>query len=390
MRGCLRKAQNTKRGLPKGHSSWDIILPLGRGPNGKHKQKWVRFHGTKKQAEEKLTELAGEVHKGEFVEPSQLTLSEWLDEWLEKAIKPPRCTENTYATYSGVVKNHLKPALGQMALQQLSALDIERYYADLKLAPRSVAVHHTILSGALKAAVRAKKLRTNVAPDVMNKPRDSGHVLDNYWTAEEAKRFLDTVKADGSAQYAALFALALDSGVRKAELLGLRWTDLQSGTLHVDRQLLDGGNDELKFCPPKRGGRRKIDLSDETLALLKTHRAKQAELKLANRLHFVDHGLMFSQAWEHQTGGGSRLGNPLRMIDKQLKRLCETASVKPITMHGLRHTCATLLLAAGVPPHVVQKRLGHKKVEITLGVYAHVLPNQQADAAFRLSALLHG
>jgi hypothetical protein len=93
VRGCLRKAK-TKLGLSKGEHSWDIILSLGRGADGKYKQKWVRFHGTRKQAEQKLTELTGEVHRGEFVEPSKLTVGRWLDEWLEKAIRPPLYTEH--------------------------------------------------------------------------------------------------------------------------------------------------------------------------------------------------------------------------------------------------------------------------------------------------------
>src|SRR5262245_38100504 len=114
MRGCLHK-RKTKRGLRKGEYSWSIILPLGRDPQTrKPRQKWVTFHGTRKQAEAKLAELIGEVHRGEFVEPTKVTLGEWLDEWLEKAARPPRRTVNTYRSYSNAVKNHLKPGLGHV------------------------------------------------------------------------------------------------------------------------------------------------------------------------------------------------------------------------------------------------------------------------------------
>jgi len=113
---------------------------------------------------------------------------------------------------------------------------------------------------------------------------------------------------------------------------------------------------------------------------------------MKNRLQYVDNGLMFAQAWEHQTGKHAELGGPLgkTTVGLQLERLCRAARVKRISMHGLRHTCATLLLSAGVPAHVVQRRLGHRGVEITLNLYAHVLPSMQADAASRLATLLHG
>ncbi len=126
MRGCLRKAKTQKRGLPPAVSSWDIILAMGRGADGKHKQKWIRFHGTQKQADQKVSELVGEVYRGEFIEPSKLTLGEWLDTWLETAIAPPRCTANTYLQYRSILENHLKPALGQFQIQKLAHLQIQR------------------------------------------------------------------------------------------------------------------------------------------------------------------------------------------------------------------------------------------------------------------------
>lgn len=240
MRGCLHK-RKTKRGLKPGESSWSIILSLGRDPKtGKQRQKWVTFHGTRKQAEQKLNSLVGEVHKGEFVEPSKVTVGEWLDEWLDKAIKPPRRTENTYDSYYRTIKNHLKPALGHVHLQKLTTLHVERYYADCKLAPGSTAIHHVILVTALDAAINAGLLRSNVPKRATNKPcaRRELDVLENVWSADEARRFLSAVKQHGSTQDKALFALALDSGERKRELLAQQWPDLAGPKLRIDRQLV--------------------------------------------------------------------------------------------------------------------------------------------------------
>jgi len=401
VRGCLQKAK-VKRPLPKGEFAWNIILALGRGADGKHKQKWVRFHGTRKQAEQKLTELTGEVQRGEFVEPSKTTLGEWLDKWLEMAIRP-RCAPNTYSTYFRIMKVHLKPGLGHVLLQQLTPLHVERYYAEKKLAPGTVRMHHTVLTSALNAAVNEGVLRGNVTKRVMNKPRVrfGEDVLDNVWTADEARRFLAAVKQDGNAQYIALFALALDSGLRKGEMLGVQWKDIDGNKLRVERQLIHiertSDSDVVQsgepiFTLPKGKRARSLDLSEETVVMLREHKRQQAELKMANRLHYHDYGLVFAQAWEHKSSKHAVLGGPLNVmtVNKLLTRLCREAGVKRLTVHGLRHTCATLSFLANVPAHVVQRKLGHTSVEMTLNIYSHVLPSMGEDAASRLATLLYG
>jgi integrase len=134
------------------------------------------------------------------------------------------------------------------------------------------------------------------------------------------------------------------------------------------------------------------DFAEAQCATFYAETMGRLEVKMANRNHYHDYGLIFAQSWEHVSGKSADLGAGLAKwgINKNLVRLCAIAKVRPITVHGLRHTSATLLLAAGVPPHVVQRRLGHKRVEMTLNLYAHVLPSMQADAASRLAVLLHG
>lgn len=399
MRGCLQKAKlsaKTMASFKKGECRWRIILSLGRGADSKYKQRWISFTGTRKQAEVKLRELTGEVDRGEFIEPSKITVGAWLDQWVESAAKPPRLAENTYTTYKNIIDAHLKPALGAHTLQRLAPMHIERYYAESKLAPRTMAVHHAVLTSALKAAVKNELLRRNPAERVTNKPRirTSEDVLDNVWTAEDARKFLTAVKQTQSAQQAALFALALDGGLRNGELLGLQWQDIDftSRSLRVERQLLKWSEEGLITSLPKGKRARSLDLSEETVVLLREHKRQQAELKMANRPQYVDHGLIFAQAWEHQSSRHSVLGGPLHkvFITRQLEKLCGPAGVKRISAHGLRHTCATLLLSASVAAHVVQRRLGHKNIAVTLDIYGHVLPSMQQDAASRLATLLHG
>ena len=391
MRGSLKRRYK---------GSWSIILDLGYQTDPdtgrrKRRQKWITVRGTKRDTERRLAELVNDTNKGTFVEPSKVTIGEWLDMWLEKAIRPPRRTLRAYETYKSAIARHLKPSLGAIRLQDLRALDVERYHADLGLAPATGEKHHAILNSALKAAVRADLLHRNVATLAVNKPRaPQGHedVLANVWEAHEARLFLETAKAAGP-QPAAFYSLALDTGMRKSELCGLKWTDLDAqGRLTVQRQLIKPGSSPI-FGPVKNKTPRALELAPETLRVLRTHKAHQAESKLRNRQHYRDYGLMFAKEWDGLQRRHDVLGNPLQVNNlgqREYAKLIAASGVRRIKFHGMRHTCATLLLQAGVQPHVVQKRLGHKRIEMTLSIYAHALPAMQQDAAARLGAILHG
>jgi integrase len=197
----------------------------------------------------------------------------------------------------------------------------------------------------------------------------------------------------GTAGGGALYAVALDGGVRQAELCGLRWSDLDwpTGVLTI-RQQLSRQRPGPVWGPPKNGRPRSLHLSAETLARLRKHLAHQAELKMSNRTTYHDHGLMFCKEWEDLHAQTYALGDPLAMqhLGNQFARVTTAAGVRRIKFHGMRHTCATLLLQANVPVKVVQERLGHASIEITLNVYAHVLPSMQEDAAAKVGAILYG
>jgi integrase len=238
MRGSIRKRYK---------DSWNIILDVGYQldlETGKPKrvQKWFTVQGTKRDAEKKLAELLHDLHRSQYVEPSKLILGDWLTEWLETAIKPPNKRLRTYETYKSVIERHLKPALGHLRLQQLKPTDLKRYYNGAALSPTTLEQHHTLLHSALKAAQLQGLVQRNVASLVIGKPhRPEGRedVLQHCWEAEEARRFIAAAKESG-AQPAAFYTLALDSGVRKGELCGLKWADidLDAGTVAIVRQLI--------------------------------------------------------------------------------------------------------------------------------------------------------
>jgi len=393
MRGSLRQ---------RGAGSWLLTLEFGYrrdSATGKttRARKFITFRGTKREAESKLNDLIADVQHDTFIEPDKRTVAEWLDTWVDLAIKPPQRTHRAYDTYKSVIKLHLKPAFEHVRLQGLRPLDVEAFLAKkaTTFAPAMLEKVFTVLSSALKAAVKSGLVARNVASAVSNKPRaPEGHseAVSNCWSAEDAATFLVVAKEAGP-QPAAFFALALDSGMRKSELAGLRWVDvdLVQGRVLVQRQLLKGG-EKPTFTPPKGKRARTIDIAPETVELLKTHRVKQAAFKMRHRREYHDRGLVFAKPWNEIGRSLSSAGEPLQINnlgEREFAPLITKAEVPPISLHGLRHTCATLLLEAGVQSRVVQERLGHKKIETTLSVYAHVLPGQQRDAAKRLGSLLY-
>jgi integrase len=243
------------------------------------------------------------------------------------------------------------------------------------LSASTIQSHHTIIRSALEAAVRDRLVTRNVATLVKNKPKKAirQDVLDHVWTAEEAGAFLATAKEAGP----------------------LRWddVDLDAGTITIRRSLRGIKDLEPVYGPLKNRLLRTVETAPETVELLRTHKAHQAEAKLRNRTTYRDHGLVFAKEWDDVRGRESSLGSPIQVNSlgqREFARIVEAAGVKRIKFHGLRHTVATLMLQAGEPVHIVQRRLGHSKPEITLGIYAHCLPGQQSGAASRLAELLHG
>jgi integrase len=392
MRGSIKKRYA---------GTWSLILDLGREPDAKgiqkRRQKWVTFKGTKKQAETKLNELINAANGGAFVEPSKMTLIVWLREWLEASVKI-QCRPATYVRYQGIIENHIaKATIADLPLQKLRASHLEAYYAAAAGSMSTKTLHHTVIRLALRKATRDRLVTANVAADLDGRPKRprgrSEDAREHCWTASEAQTFLIAAKAAGP-QEGALYALALDSGARKGELCGLRWSDVdfETGQIRISQQLTKPGP-EPTFGPPKNGRARNVTLSAETLALLKAHKAHQATVKMANRTGYHDFGLVFAKEWGELRARKDLLGQPLQannLGERSFDRVRKAAEIRRIKFHGLRHTCATLLLQAGEPVHVVAQRLGHSDVQITLNTYAHVLPDMQRGAAHRLGAVLHG
>jgi integrase len=236
----------------------------------------------------------------------------------------------------------------------------------------------------------------NPAGDVDERPRrtrDPEAARTNCWSRDEARRFL-TAARDAGPQTAALYTLALETGMRKGELCGLAWThvDLEAEQIAIERQLTKPGPAPV-FGPPKNGRARRVPITAHVVRLLRAHKQTQAALKMANRSTYHDHGLVFAKDYGDLRRRADHLGQPLQannLGERSFARLSTAAGVKRITFHGLRHTSATVLLADGEPVQIVAERLGHRDVSITLNNYAHALPHHARAAADRIGALLYG
>lgn len=374
-------------------NTWSIVLDLGRQRDpdtGKLKrvQKWFSVKGTKREAEAVLNEKINRHNHGLVVEPSKLPLGDWLDRWLETAVRPGQALR-TYETYKSLIVRHLKPKLGHYLLGELRPDHLDDYYLKSTLNPKTLENHHHVLHRALGAAVNYKMIQDNAAAKAMNKPKasdDSDAIQAQCWDIDEVLPFLAAAEAAGP-QPAAFYRLALETGMRKGELCGVQWPDLdwETGKLTVSRQLVKRWPSPL-FGPTKHKRTRTIDLSPGLMVSLRKQKRAQAEIRLLAGNTYQDYGLIF--AYDQLPFGMPLSANNIGQ--REFSKLIKAAKVRPISFHGMRHTAATLMLKAEIPVKVVSERLGHKKITITLDTYAHVLPSMQKEAALKFGALLGG
>ncbi|MDP2659375.1 MAG: tyrosine-type recombinase/integrase, partial [Dehalococcoidia bacterium] len=293
------RGQITKRGK----DSYTVILDAGPDPaTGKRRQQWISVKGNKREAEAKLAELVDQVNKGTYMAPGKTTVSDFLGRWLKDYVWPnlaPRTAEG----YEHIIRQHLIPSLGQMVLTQLKPEHLQRYYAvkleagrrDGKggLSSKTVRHHHITLHTALETAVKWGLLMHNPA-DAVSAPRVHSPEL-HVWNEDEVSRFLEAARETA---YYEIFYLALFTGMRRSEILALRWqdVDLLFGQVHVRRSLHHLRDGSSVFRPPKTAkGRRAVALPPSATIMLQGWRAKQEKNRAMLGVSLSDSDLLFAQ-----------------------------------------------------------------------------------------------
>ncbi len=336
-----------------------------------------RTYKTRREAQVGLTQWRAEIERGMGVVPSGKSVGDYLQFWLDTSARY-RVRASTLASYRDKVRLYIRPTLGNVPLQKLSPAQVQSLYGDLlagyrgraAVSPRTVRYVHAILHRALKEAVGLGLVPRNVT-DAVSPPKAMRPPIKS-WDVPDVQRFLAVAAPDG---YSPLWLIALHTGMRRGELLGLRWrdVDLAKGVLRV-QQILSTVKEGERFTPPKTAsGRRTIALDGPSIAALKDHRIRQKERRLALGAVWQDYDLVFT----------SDIGTPLDHgnVYHRFVALVKTAGVPRISFHGLRHTHATLLMKHGVHPKVASERLGHADITLTLQTYSHVLPQMQQEAA---------
>ena len=334
---------------------------------------------TQSEARAWLRKTLNQVDSGITFLGAQMELGKYLEQWLitvKTSVRP-----KTYDQYKQIVTNHIVPILGRIKLKDVRPDHVQSLY-NTKLksgtSNRTVRMIHAVLHVALNQALQMGIISRNPS-DAVIKPK---------LIKKEMKTLTDTqvqtlLLAVHGTRYEALYLLAVTTGLREGELLGLKWSDLDwiTRNLSIQRQLQRLSGQGMVFSEPKSAsGRRVIALGSATIEKLREHYKRQQWERLAAGDHWVEYDLIFP----------TTIGSPSdwRNLVRSFKDVLRTSNLPNIRFHDLRHTAATLMLQQGIHPKVVQERLGHSQISLTLDTYSHVLPNMQEEAAEKIDELI--
>lgn len=373
MKGYFRKRGN----------KWSFTVDIGRDPaTGKRKQKTISGFDTKKEAQAAATELLSQLNKGVYIHSSDKTFGEHLNDWLEMIAKH-KVRDTTFKNYKRAVEYRIIPVLGRMKLNEIRIGHGQAFVNQLideGLSPRYVEYICTLLKSSLEQAVDWELLPRNPFQK-LEIPRARRRSVHNTWSMEEVNRFLNFAKFE-SVVYYTLFLVMVNTGMRRGEVLGLKWRDLdiEKGKINVVNTLIYD-DEGFRFNEPKtNSSKRQIAIDEFACDELRKYKLKQNEFKLSFGPGYEDIGLVFCR----------EDGRPIypRHLATVFNRIVTAARVPQIRLHDLRHTHATLLLKLGENPKIVSERLGHSSVQMTLDIYSHVLPDMQELAAQKFSDAL--
>jgi len=383
------KRKRSPHGLPKpvkrADGRWMARIELGYVA-GTRKRKYV-YGATERDVTAQLKTLLHQQQQGVNIAPERQTVAQFLERWMRDvvALRTAPKTQEMYAASVARIKRHI----GHVQLAKLAPQHVQQLFRALgdesnpdgspRYKPATIQRTRDVLRNALNVAVDWDLIPRNVvlrveAPKV---PRYEGTVL----TPPQVRHLLDVGATD---RLAALWRVALSLGLREAEVLGLRWSDVDfaANTLTVNTALHIVNGKRVLGEPKTKHSRRTLPLLPSVVSALRAHRTRQLEEQLLAGTRWQEHGLVFA----------STVGTPLfaSNVIRAFHKLLERAELPRMRFHDLRHSCASLLAAQGVPARVAMDILGHSNIATTLNIYTHVMDESKREAAHALERILHG
>lgn len=361
--------------------TWFYMVDIGKDADGKRKQKSHRLVGAKSEREAKkmAMAIAHSLNTGDYIEPTKMTVGLLLDRWL-KDVVPMKATARTIDRYESAIRMYLKPTFGGLAVAKLQPMAIQGFYADLmrqgKLKPGSIRKIAAIFKTALEQGVKWQVFVRNPAsavemPKVERRPM-------KVLTDEETQLLIAGAK--GNQLYMPIL-LAVTTGMRRGEILGLRWSAVIGSKVIVQETLEQAKHKVLRLKEPKTDhSKRVISLPQFVVLELDEHRQTQAATKKAMGSLYQDNDLVCPR-WN---------GRPFRptKLSENFGEILKKLGLPQVRFHDLRHGHATMLGKAGAPMKVIQERLGHATIAMTGDIYQHVFPDMQEHAANQVESIL--
>ena len=371
--------KNMRNGVQKG---WRASITIGSDDNGKIKRK--EFTGkTQQEVKKKLEEYKKEMLLGTISSDDKITVSEWYYTWLFdyriKDLKP-----KSFEKYEGIYRNYIKDSeLGKIKLKDLRATHIQRYYNKLQDTKPISTIKgiNTRLKPCLGEAEKQGYIQKNYCK-MVTLPKDNNKKTIQVLTQQQQKLFIEAIKGH---KLEMLFLIALGTGLRLGELLGLKWSDIDfnTGILTVNRTLsrvknqITGKYEIIEQTPKTKNSNRTIPIPNDILNKLKEHKKNQSKQRLFVGEGYINNNYVFTDD----------IGNPIddKRPGRNLKSTLAKLSIEPIKFHALRHTYATRLFEANVPPKTVQVLMGHYDISITMDIYTHVMEDTKLEAIEKLN-----
>ncbi len=369
MKGSIRQQSKT---------SWQITIDTGIGPEGKRLRTFETIKGRKGDAQKRLNELLVSLEKGIFNPPGKLTVSDHLNQWIEGYVKT-NCSIRTLDAIQSITDHHLIPALGHIQLKHLQPQAIQAYYGKAveKLSARSVHYHHRILKQSLKYAVRQGSLGQNPC-ELVDPPSPRKKPMRTLTPTEVAL----LLNAADSNQFYPVIYTALNTGLRQAELLGLRWRDIDLDMLSVSvSQVLYKRRGICQFNEPKTDhSRRRVSMTPKLAVYLREYKQDRETLYQELGKELTLDSLVFAHVE----------GNPIDpgVLSHNFARIARGAGLPGVRFHDLRHSFASLMLLKGAKPKVISEALGHASVAFTMDIYSHIIEGMQEEAMALLDEVM--